>query len=898
MGRKKSGNGAEGSLTFSDLLRWHMDRGTRPGGSPEVEGIAWTVKEFAAAARTTERSLGSWRNGGHPEDLRPVENALFGKEGDSKYLKFRDDLRRAYRLTRSGGSNTVLGPQSTIHDPGLCEGRDDEIVNIVGSLVSVRSGASILVLGDAGHGKTTLTEKVGVHPDVLRQFSERRWFVELERADTAESALAEIAEAIGLERTAPLPAVQARFATKQGLVVLDNLETPLHADGRATETLLRDLISVPGLALMASLRSRETVGGVPWTDQIWLEPLRPDVARTVFRSIAPNIRENDPGLDYFLNELDGIPLAIRLVATRASTRRNLGDLRREWERKGALIAVEPGGKGTRRDSLVASVEFSLASQRLRKPGKRLFSFLGQLPAGLAIEDLNALLREAGDDAADQLRQVGLLRDGDGRIGLLSPIRDIAHRRHSPDSAMMNAWIAHYLSLATQEGDRIGKEGGNEAITRLVPEMANIDAAMSASANEPELRSSAVTALEGFGMAMRYTGISGGVALDKLSAAYRSEADCIGQAKCMIVRASLARMRSMNEVARADYSEARRLIDGFGEDELEANCVSGLANVARRQDDNEAARALYVEARAFYQRAGSLIGEADCIWGLAEIARMQDDSETARGLHAEARVLYQRAGSLIGEADCIWGLAGIAELQSDSKTARGLYVEARAFYQRTGSLSGEANCIRGLAEIARMQDDKTERGLYVEARALYQRTSSLSGEAYCICGLAEIARMQADNEAARGLYVEARTLFQRTGSLNGEANCIRGLAEIARQLSDNETARGLYAEARTFYQRAGSFSGEADCIWGLAEIARQLSDTGAARGLYVEARAFYQRAGLLSAEADCIWGLAEIARMLSDTEAARGLYVEARELYARANRSRNVISCDARILSLR
>jgi tetratricopeptide (TPR) repeat protein len=688
MAQKTTGNRPEGPLAFSALLRWHMDRGTRPSGSPEAEGLPWSVKELANAAGTTDRSLGSWRNGGHPEDLRPLENAFFGKEADTKYAWFRDELRRAYRLARSGNSGIKIGPQSTIHDPGLCLGRDSQIDRLVLKLISVQAGASILVLGDAGHGKTILAEKVGVHQHIVQRFGERRWFVELERADGAVSTLAEIAASIGLERTAPLPAVQTRLAAKPGLLVLDNLETPLHVDGRATETLLRDLISIPGLALIASLRGQETIASVPWTDQIWLEPLPPDVARTVFLSIAPNVRENDPDLDYFLGELDGIPLAIRLVAKRASTRHsNLIHLRRQWQRKGALLAEEPGGEGSRRDSLVASVEFSLVSRRMREAGKRLFSILGQLPAGLAIDDLDVVLRDEGDNAADQLRQVGLLKDSDGRVGLLSPIRDISRRRHQPDAAAMKSWIMNYLQLSREEGDRIGKEGGAAAIVRLIPEMANIGAAISASANDPEHRSEAISALEGFARAMRYTGISGEAVIDELDKACADAADIVGRAKCMIARAGAARMRSENDSARADYRRALELVRGR-DDDLEAPCIGGLADIARMRSDNEAARALYDEARALYKRAGSLIGEAGCIFGLAEIARMRSDNEAASDLYSEARDLYRSAGALSGEAQCIWGLASIAQTRLDDESAHKLYSEARDI-SACGSVDGRS-----------------------------------------------------------------------------------------------------------------------------------------------------------------------------------------------------------------
>lgn len=273
MARKPTGNEPETNepKVWGELLKWHMARGTRPDGTPDVEGVPWTVPEFAAKLGVDERNVRNWRSGRPTEFLNLIEQVLFGES--ASYVNFRSNLRRAHRLAKNGSESIPIGPQSPIHDPGLCCGRDGEIARLVAKLVSVQEGGSILVLGDAGHGKTTLTEKVGVHPDIIQRFGSRRWFVELETANSAEEALAKIAQALGLERTAPLPAVQAHFAAKKpGLVVLDNLETPLHSDESATQRLLCDLTATPGVALMASLRSRESIAGVPWTDQVGWSP--------------------------------------------------------------------------------------------------------------------------------------------------------------------------------------------------------------------------------------------------------------------------------------------------------------------------------------------------------------------------------------------------------------------------------------------------------------------------------------------------------------------------------------------------------------------------------------------------------------------------------------------------
>src|SRR5262252_7359198 len=103
--RKGSGNRPEAGAVerFGELLSLHLDRGTRPEGSPDAEGLPWTIKEFAAAVGVSERSVRAWRADENlPQDLRPIERALFGN--NPAYEDVRNDLRRLYRLARGDQS--------------------------------------------------------------------------------------------------------------------------------------------------------------------------------------------------------------------------------------------------------------------------------------------------------------------------------------------------------------------------------------------------------------------------------------------------------------------------------------------------------------------------------------------------------------------------------------------------------------------------------------------------------------------------------------------------------------------------------------------------------------------------------------------------------------------------
>jgi len=104
---KRGGNEPETDALqrFGALLSWHLNRGTRPQGSPDTEGIPWEVKEFAAEVGADERSVRAWRKGENlPKGLRAIEKELFGD--NQAYRDFRDQLRRLYSQARSGKANT------------------------------------------------------------------------------------------------------------------------------------------------------------------------------------------------------------------------------------------------------------------------------------------------------------------------------------------------------------------------------------------------------------------------------------------------------------------------------------------------------------------------------------------------------------------------------------------------------------------------------------------------------------------------------------------------------------------------------------------------------------------------------------------------------------------------
>ncbi len=410
--------------------------------------------------------------------------------------------------------------------PPLCLGRDTDIATIAAALTP---GAAVFVHGPGGIGKTTITQQAAHHDDVKARFRDRIWFVELDTATDRDTFDAQLLLGLNLSPTAGFAAATHRLGQAPALLVLDNLETPWEAVPREIEARISQLAAIPDLALLASFRGDEHVGGAPWSPRHPVTPLSDPDATALFLAIAGAAKATDPDLPAFLDALGGVPLAIDLTARRAARPPTLAGLWGEWQRLGPDVARLTTGAQHRLTSVTHSIALSLGSRRVTTDAHRLFAILGQCPAGLAPSDRIALLGDAAFTAEEALCGTGLayLR-ADHRLDLLPPVRDHARRARPPTGADATAWYQHFLHRTETEGRRILWDGGAEALVALTPEIANIDAAIRA-ASTVGLLQQAVAALEGASLLFSASGMGSPGLLSTLADLCRNVDDIAGEA---------------------------------------------------------------------------------------------------------------------------------------------------------------------------------------------------------------------------------------------------------------------------------------------------------------------------------------------------------------------------------
>jgi tetratricopeptide (TPR) repeat protein len=630
--------------------------------------------------------------------------------------------------------------------PPQLVGRDDLVGWVLKGLLA-SPPVPVPILGPPGIGKSAICLAALHQPQVVEQFGGRRWFIRCDGASDASTLLSAVAAELGVagQGSEPLlPRVSGALGGGPGVLALDNLETPWTADPLAVEELLGRLADVPGVALVVTMRGTARPGGVRWAETVHVPPLVLGDARRMLLQIAGAEFATDPGLDGLLAAVDGVPLAVELLGYASQGQPDLAELQQRWQQERVGLLERLGG-GRRELSVPVSVELSLTDPRMTPEGQRLLGLLGQLPDGIAQDDLTTLLPQVGLRAAATLRQVGLAFDEAGRLRMLAPIREHMAAAHLPEPTDLNRAIGHYCELAGTVGWQVGEEGGAEAAQRILAETGNLSHMLDEAITANRL-DEVVSAVVGLVEYMRFTGTTLPGLLDTTRVAVEAAGNEAQRASLYEALGDLASARSDHDAARARYQEALPLHRQVGDMQGEANTIWSLGDVASARSDYDTAQGRYQEALPLYRQVGDMLGEANCIQGLGDVASARSDYDTAQARYQEALPLHRQVGDMQGEANTISRLGAVALARSDYDTAQARYQEALPLYRQVGDMLGEANCIQGLGDIAQERSDyDTARARYQEALALYERIREPYSIGWAQYRLADLASFGSEHD---------------------------------------------------------------------------------------------------------------------------------------------------------
>jgi tetratricopeptide (TPR) repeat protein len=217
--------------SFAQLLDWHLTRGTRAKGSPDVLGKHWTNAEFAGEVSSDERTVRNWRRGRRvPNAIIVIERRLFGEDNPA-YDLWCAELREAHQAARaSQRGDGSRGPVSNIpiRVPIHFMGRDDALAEIEAALKRYEGRVAITALhGLRGIGKTTLAV---AYAEQHRRDYRASWWIRAQADSTMRADLVALGIRLGWVRAddkqdTALAAVMERLRHEgEGiLLVFDNV---------------------------------------------------------------------------------------------------------------------------------------------------------------------------------------------------------------------------------------------------------------------------------------------------------------------------------------------------------------------------------------------------------------------------------------------------------------------------------------------------------------------------------------------------------------------------------------------------------------------------------------------------------------------------------------------------
>ncbi|WP_238006915.1 BTAD domain-containing putative transcriptional regulator [Dactylosporangium sp. AC04546] len=488
----------------------------RPGGGPAVAGgfgahlralreqRALTQEELAERAGLTVNAIGALERGvrrrPYPHTVRALADALG-----------LDDGERA-ALAAAVPSQARAAPVPTLDEPAERSPLIGRVADVAAVAALLTSRRVVTLTGPGGVGKTRLA--LAVAAQVAQAFPHGHVIVELAALRDPGQVLESVARRLGIaEQRQPggsvrnvLTVLTEFLAGRRLLLVLDNLE---HLLGCAVD--VADLVArCPDLVVLATSRSPLRIRA---EHEVVVEPLEvpdawalddpdsversPAVAMFLDRAAAMGApvaltRENAATIAAICWRLDGLPLAIELVAARSRLLEPAALLERlDYALSAGAIRDLPDRQQSVQDTVDWSYE--LLDEAQRRLFTRLAAFSGTFsleaaeavggPEHSAMADLATLVEQslvvrvpAGQNG--QTGQTGPA--GQTRFRMLGPIHRYAQRRlaGAPDAELVADRHAEHFRTAASRG-RPGLDGAELArrLDALEEDHANLNAAV-------------------------------------------------------------------------------------------------------------------------------------------------------------------------------------------------------------------------------------------------------------------------------------------------------------------------------------------------------------------------------------------------------------------------------------
>ncbi len=705
----------------------------------------------------------------------------------------------------------------------------------------------VTVTGAGGCGKTRLALRVA--EEELGNSRDGVWLVELASVQNPELVAVAIAAALDVRTEGAqdvLRELTMALRNRDLLVVIDNCEHLLDACGVLVHQVLR---SCPNVTVLAT--SREPLG-IEGESVYWLQSLTTPAPDTLdptqvaaFESVqllVDRMRSHQPrfGVDGtnaatiadICRRLDGIPLAIELVAARADAL-TLDELRDRLDARFSLLSRGARSALPRQRTLRALIDWSygLLSTDEQRTLSRCAVFAGSfdMKAAEAVCGREPIRMSDVLDHLTALTAKNLIQSdgtsGRSRFRLLETIRQYAQERlHSDQDETELTHLAHrdhYVELAEHTEPEFFGPRQREAFERLTLELDNFRAALTWS-SEQRGRSEGGLRLVG---ALAQLWFARGLYREGLDHAQQllsiATAPSPIRAKALWSAGVQATLLGEEDTAGTLLREALDLAREASDRSLIARALDFLGLLAFFRNDLPLARRFLEESIDEARAIDDRWCLADALGTLGSILPLVGQLERAGSASAEALSIARHANDEQGTRMALFGIALTASREGDLETLRDAAEEGLEICRSIGDswfisyflwLLATASVQGGDLERARQEAD--------ESLAVARR---VGGPLLIVCALEAVAsvdRAEGDTGSATAALEEAHNIGRKGGVPGAyQSSVTRTLAELAAEAGDVEEAATLLREAADLAAAVGDELGLARTTTSHSRLAR-------------------------------------------------------------------------------
>lgn len=622
----------------------------------------------------------------------------------------------------------------------------------------------VTITGPGGAGKSRLALEVAGAAAIEQPVH----LVGLAPISDPDLVPAAIARVVGVRESAGRPLIDAVGEALTGtgtLLVLDNLEhLPTAADD------VRQLLDrAPDVTLLVTSRVPLRLSGervVP------LDPLPLDDASELFAEFAAArgivLRDDAlPSVREICRRLDGLPLAIELVAARLVVLPPAQVL--EALNEGLALEMEgPIDLPERQRTLRATIEWSY--RLLNDRQRALHAALSVFAGGCTLADARAIAGTGQRFLADLEALVAwsLLRsdvaNGEVRLSMLETVREHAVFRLASEERLDDLRERHaeiFLALASAADRELAGPEQAAWLNRLEAELDNLRAALDwfVSSGRAEEALGIVSALQRFWIGHAHVGearrwLALGLAL-------AGDVPVELRATALWTAAQLAIAQGDWDAAAPLLEDSRELFEECGRRREVVLALANLSFVALRRDEPDRAEELCHEALRIAREVGDDRATSGALMSLGDVCSVQGQHELALAHYEEAVELRRRLGDQLLVSDAIYNL-GLAAFQSgDLGRAREAFENALALARELGEAPHIAAAQFMLADLALLEGDKDAGERARESLAVYTVLGNDRSRARCLVLLAGAA-------ADEGSFDEAARFIGAAELLRGES----------------------------------------------------------------------------------------------------------------------------------